>query len=83
MVKSLGTSQLSYSILKETKKLVYLDKYIDPVIFYNTYDKPILQPSVALMQENEICGFRGPIISTDISSAEKLIKCIGPSDKYF
>jgi len=83
MVDALSMSQQSFNIIKELNKLSKIDRYIDVILFYHRYDRYPVTPYFAMLQEQEVWGFDGPIIATNILSVERLIKCPSPKDKYF
>ena len=83
MVDSLGMSQQSYSIIRELNKINSIDDYVDIIVFYHKYDQTPMSPHFAMMQEQEVWGFDGTVISTSLLSTEKLIRCPCPKKKLF
>jgi hypothetical protein len=61
-VDYLGVSQMSLQLTTEINKVGELDEYTDVIIFYHTYDRLIKSPHFAMLQEQELWGFDGPVL---------------------
>lgn len=83
MVGSLGMSQMSYSLTSEVNKMNNLTEYVDAIIFYNRYERIIMPPRFAMLQEQQAWGFDAPVISTDLTTTQRLINCPRPKKKFF
>ena len=82
IVESLGMSQDAYEITRELNKISKLDKYYDIIVFYNDYDRLVMPPKFAMLQDEEMWGFDAPVIATNLYTANRLLSCPGPTKKY-
>ena len=83
VVDSLGISQLSAQLTKQLNQIESLEEYWDIILFYHTYDRIIIPPKFAMMQEEELWGFDAPVIATSLETADRLLKCPRPTKKFF
>ena len=82
-VNSLGISQMAFEVTKQINNIKNLDEYWDIIVFYHTYDRIINSPLFCMLHEQELWGFDGPVIATDLSTADRLLKCPCPTKKFF
>lgn len=83
LVNSLDVSQLSISLCKNLNEVLTKTPYLDTIVYYQTWGKLPFAPQFAMLMEREFWGAQGVAISTDIKTTEKLIKCPGPTKKFF
>lgn len=82
-VDSLGISQMAICLTEELNHIDKLDEYWDIAIFYHKFDKQISTPYFAMFQEEELWGYGGPVIATNLGTAERVIKSPRICKKYF
>lgn len=80
MVNKLGVSQLGYCLIEGVNKAV--GNGLDIIVFYEDWDMFPATPRFGLLMEREIWGLDGVAIATDLKTASRLLKCIGPTKKY-
>lgn len=75
LVDNLGTSQLSYNIIKNINEYLRKNKnVIDPIVFYDTLQYTCLTPLFSTMNAVECWGYTGNIITTSVKMAYKISK---------
>lgn len=84
MVRSLGMSQMSYFLIKEMNRALEDEskEHVDPFVFYDAYDMSPIKIKFSCMQHSRAWNFKGPLIATDITTAEMLCN-IPNGKKYF
>ena len=83
LIKSWGISQQSFYLMKNLNLLHSLNTYLDVVVFFRDNPVPGKIPLFASLSEYEAWGFNGPVLATDLYTAERLIACPRPHPKYF
>ena len=82
LIKTLGMSQQSFNITQEGNAIASSRGDIDLTVFFADHDKIPTFCKFALMQNNQLWGYKGPVICTDVDLAKILIRCPTPSKKY-
>ncbi len=82
LTKTLGMSQQSFYIAQEGNALASSEHDIDLVVFYGDHDKIPMFCKFSLMQDCQIWGYNGPVISTDTDLAKILIRCPSLTKRY-
>lgn len=83
LVNKLDMSQLGYSMTVSVNELLNENNDLDVLVFYETWGKAPTQTQFCMMMERECWGLQGNLISTDIRTTERMIRCPGPRKKYF
>ncbi len=83
LIKSLGPSQQSIQLATEMNALVSQKPDVSMCIFYRDFDKIVATPHFAMFMEYEAWDFPGIAIATNIHSAKTLLRCPGPTRKFF
>ena len=81
-LRDLSCSELNCTIFKQINKMAE-DNIINPVIFVEDVNHIFIQPKCLVLQAYELYGFKEPVISTTLSSAQKLIKIPTIKKKLF
>lgn len=79
LVKNINSSELVYSIMMKAMSLEDLDVQL----FFVNLDKAVVPNTCATMHIAEAFDFDGPVIATNIDTANKLINFPGPTNKLF
>ena len=79
LVNNLGSSQLSFFIIKEINALPALRPEIDGIVFYENLSSACLPVNFATMNMSECWCHSGPIVATSFSTAKTLSEF--PSEK--
>ena len=72
LVNNLGSSQLSFFIIKEINAIPTLRPEIDGMVFYENLSSACLPLNFAAMNMSECWCHSGPIIATSFSTAETM-----------
>ena len=82
MVNNLAASQLAFYLINYAN-LVTSESKCDVILFYDNPTVPCVNLNCASMQVEEAWGFDAPVVATNLSLANKLLKIGGPTKKYF
>ena len=82
LVRSLGSSQLSYYIIKNFNKVAGQGK-VDPIVYCEDVERDCLFAKFPTMQTVEAWGQEGTIIATSLSTAKKLISYPCPQKRIY
>jgi hypothetical protein len=83
LVDNLGPSQMAYSLISRANKVVTEEPSKCITVFYETLALPCIPLSFAQMNAAEVYGLNWPIIATNLSTAQKLLKITGPTRRLF
>ena len=83
LVNKVDTSQLGYTLCMSVNELMQEDPSLDIMVFYETWGKPPGPTNFCMLMERECWGLDGPIIATNLHTAQRAIRCPGPTKKYF
>jgi hypothetical protein len=80
---NVGPSHLSYRVIRGVNEIMRTSHDTDIILFYEQLAQPCVPPLCSLMHINEVWGFDGQVIATNINTASKLVRSPGPSKKIF
>lgn len=83
ILPSLHDSQLSYGFIKSINQFIKTTSQYDFVLFCENLSMPIISPMCGYMTSNEISGFDGLLISTDLDNTFLSIRSINAAKKVF
>jgi len=83
LVNKIDFSQFGLALTRAVNKISIENADIDIIAFYQTWGRYPLAPRFTSMMEREAWGFDGTLISTNINTTMKNIKCPGPQKKLF
>lgn len=82
MIDALDTSQMAVELVREVNKVTLLDEYWDIIVFYHNYGRTTAFPEFAMIQEQELWSYNAPVMATDLSTGDRLVKCYAPTKKF-
>jgi len=82
-VSSFGASQLSYLIINNINLYLEKEYKTDIIGFYENLIKYSLDPKFSCMQSVEMWGYDGPVIATNLNSAQDIIRIPTIRNKFF
>lgn len=83
MVEQLDFSQLGISLTESLNRLLATNADIDAIVFYENWAVAPLAPNFSCMMEREVWGLKGTLMSTNLKTAERMLKCPGPNRRLF
>ena len=83
MLKKLDISQMGFYLCRSVNQILADTYNIDISIYYQNWGKPPIPPRFTMLMEREVFGLQGTVISTDIRTTQHLIRCPGPTKKFF
>ena len=83
IVKSLGKSQLSETLVKSFNSISQSSSDADTILFYSKVPFTGTVPLFSCMEQTEVWGYEGCVIATCLDTAEMLLKVTGPTKKFF
>jgi hypothetical protein len=83
VVNNLGPSQMNFDIIRQTNGFLSASALADVIVFYENLQRPCLPMSFACMQVAEAWGFDGALIATNLSTAEKVLRCPSSRKRLF
>lgn len=78
-----GPSQLSFYVVNQVNNISNLHPKYDFCLFLENLIRPAIIPNCAVMHANEIFGFDGVLISTNINSAIACSKAVNKAKNIF
>jgi len=82
IIDRIGLSQLGVNLGLALNQIEQTTD-IDVIVFHTQWDRLPLVPRFAMMQIFEAWGFFGPVIATNLATAQILLNCPCPKPKYF
>ena len=82
-VSNLGAAHMSYALIRQINLLMAERHDLDVVLFYENLALPCMPVACATMQIHEAYGYDGPVVATNLTTAEKLIRFPSPRAKLF
>jgi len=73
-VSSLGVSHFNHDLIQAVNRAVDSQTNLDITLFFETVTRPCLPLQVASMHISEGFGYDGPIVATNFSTAEKILR---------
>lgn len=83
IVNNLGPSQISYNLISQINKLYSANVPVCFAIFYENVANLMMEPNCMIMQCSEAWSYKGILISTSLTNANKLIRMPAAEKKYF
>jgi len=83
VVNSLNISQHTSLLIQQLNAIKNTDEYIDIALFYDDYDISIFNPHFGIFPQKHMWSFSGPVLATNLKTAQKLINCPAPTKKFF
>jgi len=83
MVNAIDMSQKGFYLVKSLNDIVDNDYHFSPTVFYNEYSKSIDVNRFCALLDKEAWGYDGPVIATNLETANTLINCPCPKKKFF
>ena len=81
IIRNLGSSQISYSLIKSLNKII--KQGVSPVVFWEELSGFTLSPHFPSMHVVDAYGYFDPIIATSLDSALTLINLPAPTRKFY
>jgi hypothetical protein len=78
-VKSLGRNQLAYYAVRNCNFMIRDKMDVAPILFYEEPSKPFGVPGFGFLHTKDIWGFKGTVVSTSVSTANRVNKAAGPT----
>ncbi len=83
LVEQIDISQLGYCMSVSLNQLVVDRPDMDFLVFYESWAKAPMPMRFASIMEREAWGFNGTMISTNLKTTERMIRCPGPKRRLF
>jgi len=83
MVSQLDIAQPAFHLTNTINSIIEDGTDLDIIVYYQNWAKFPSNPRFALLMEREVWGSRCPVIATNVKLAEMLLKCPGPTKKFF
>ena len=83
IVKNLGKSQLSETLVECFNSISKSSESMDTILFYGKVPFVGTVPLFSCMEQTEVWGYEGYVIATCLDTAETLLKVTGPTKKFF
>ena len=83
LVDNLGGNQIAYSLIRNVNEYLKDNIDTDIIAFFDNLAAPCIDLNFASMQLSEAYGFDGIVISTNISTTEKMLRFPSPKRKLY
>jgi hypothetical protein len=83
MVREAGVSQLGLYLISSVNQLISDKPDLDVLVFYQNWASFPVLPRFGLLLEREVVGLEGTVMSTDLSTTQRLLKSPGPKRRLF
>ena len=83
VINSLFSSQIAYYALRNINTNLTKDYLTNFIFFVKRMEVPCVEPECGVMRWEELWGFDGKVITTDIEGTRKTLKVPGPTDIWY
>lgn len=84
LLNNLGPNQLAYLAIRNNNLFTDIRPDLECILFYENFFKPCLPAiNVASMHISEAWSYKGALLATSLSTAEKMLSFPGSRNKFF